>query len=73
MISRTLAVVLALGAALLQASRGAWVEATGLIALAIGLLILRVWPSQKRWATVAFAVTVVTLVVVFVRRVQTGF
>ncbi len=59
--------VLAAGAAALQMSRGAWFEAAGLAGLATGLLILRVWPTQRRLAWIAFAVTAAALAIVFFR------
>jgi Na+/phosphate symporter len=69
-ISRYLVIALAVGATLMQVSRQAWLEATGLAALAAGLIILNVAatrPALKPLAWAAFATTAVTMVVVFVR------
>jgi hypothetical protein len=71
-ISRTLIVVVALGAALLQASRGAWIEALGLSGLGFGRLALDLWPAKRWIAWTAFCVTAVAMVTVLVRRAQTG-
>lgn len=67
MISRLLVIALAFGAAAFRASQGAWVEAGGLAALGAGLLILRVWPAQKRVAWGAFALTGLSMLVVLLR------
>jgi len=70
-ISRYLVIVLALGAAGLQASRGAWIEATGLAGLGAGLIALRLAPAQpryKRLAYVGFLVTLVSIALVLIRR-----
>lgn len=67
MISRLLVIVLAFGAAAFRASQGAWVEAGGLAALGAGLLILRMWPAQKRVAWIAFALTGAAMVAVLLR------
>ena len=72
MISRTLIVVLALGAAVLQASRGAWIEAVGLFGLGFGRLALDVWPARKWIAWTAFGVTAAAMVTVLVTRLQIG-
>ena len=61
---------LALGAMAMRLGQGAWVEATGLGALAAGLTILQVArrnPAIRPLAWVAFSVTVISMVVVFVR------
>jgi hypothetical protein len=69
-ISRYLVITLAVGAAAFRLSEGAWVETTGLAALAAGLIILQLSPRRpglKPFAWVAFSVTAVTMIVVFVR------
>lgn len=71
MFSRYLVIFLALVAAVLQATRGAWMEAAGLIALAVGLVLLRLSearPALRRGAYAAFAVTVLAMVVMLFRR-----
>lgn len=68
MISRVLVIVLALGTAVAQASRGAWPEAAGLAGLAAGLAVLRWAPASMRWAAwVAFAGTAAAIVAVLIR------
>jgi hypothetical protein len=70
-ISRYLVIALAVVAAAFQLSRGAWLEAAGLIALAFGLICLKLSatrPSFRRTAYLSFAVTVVAMAVVFARR-----
>ena len=70
MILRLFVIVMAFGAAALQASRGAWVEAAGLVGLASGLLALRMWPGRPatRWlAGAGFSVTALAMVVVALR------
>jgi hypothetical protein len=70
-ISRYLVIVLAFAAAALQASRGAWMEAAGLLGLAGGLLLLRLAPAHpplRRLAYLAFALTAIAMIVVFARR-----
>jgi hypothetical protein len=72
-ISRVLVMVLALGAAVAQASRGAWAEAAGLTGLALGLAILRWAPASLRWlAWVAFAGTAAAIVTVMLRMQNAG-
>lgn len=41
MFSRYIAIVIAFGAALLQGSRGNWIETAGLVGLGAGLVLLR--------------------------------
>jgi hypothetical protein len=68
--SRYIVIVLALGVAALQASRGAWVEAAGLSGLGGGLVILLLSarkPHLKWLAWVAFAVTAAAMAVVALR------
>jgi hypothetical protein len=70
-ISRYLVIALAIGAAGLQASRGAWAESAGLAGLAAGLIALRLAPARpqfKRIALLGFLVTAIAIVVVLVRR-----
>ena len=74
MISRYLVIVLAVGAAAMRVAQGALVEAVGLGALALGLIVLQLAttrPALKPLAWVAFAVTVVSMAVVF-SRMRTG-
>ena len=71
MFSRYLVIFLALVAAVMQATRGAWMEAAGLIALAVGLVLLRLSvarPALRRGAYAAFVVTVLAMVVMLFRR-----
>ena len=70
MISRTLVILLAFIAAGIRASQGAWVETTGLAALGLGLVLLRVaqkHPAAKTYAFTCFAITAGTMVMVFTR------
>ena len=70
MISRTLVIVLALVAAGMRASQGAWVETTGLIGLAGGLIWLRAAerrPAFKIYAWMCFAITAMSMTIVFWR------
>jgi hypothetical protein len=71
MISRTLVILLAFGAALRRASQGAVVETIGLTALGSGLVLLRVSekrPSFRIYAWTCFATTAISVAVVFSRR-----
>ena len=71
MFSRYLVIALALGAAGLRVSQGAWLEATGLTGLAGGLIALRLAPRHpllKRVAYFGFLVTALVIVVVLMRR-----
>ena len=71
MFSRYLVIALALGAACLRVSQGAWLEATGLSGLAGGLIALRLAPRHpvlKRVAWFGFLVTATVIVVVITRR-----
>jgi hypothetical protein len=71
MISRILVIVLAVGAAAYRLSQGAWVEASGLSALAAGLIALQLAPRRpflKPLAWLAFGVTAAAMVVVFLRQ-----
>jgi hypothetical protein len=68
LISRTLVIVLALLAAGMRAYQGAWMAAAGLVALAAGLLCLRLGetrPALKRVAWICFAVTAVAMLMVY--------
>jgi hypothetical protein len=70
-ISRTLIIALAVFAALYRASQGAWVESTGLSALAAGLIALRLAPARpwiKPLAWVAFGITALAMLAVFLRQ-----
>jgi hypothetical protein len=69
-ISRLLVIVLAFAAAVAQVSRGAYVEAAGLVGLGAGLLILRQWgrDPRRRWlAWAAFGITAAAMAVVAMR------
>ena len=75
MVSRILVIILALVAAGMRASQGAWVETTGLAALATGLISLRLGdtrPGFRRrsriYAWLFFAITAGAMVIVFVRQ-----
>lgn len=67
MIIRTFVIILAFGAMLMQLTQGAWIEAAGLAGLGTGLLILRMWPSQRWLSWLAFSVTAVAMIVRIVR------
>ena len=70
MISRTLVIVLAFVAAGMRASQGAWVETTGLLGLAAGLLCLRAAgqrPAFKTYAWLCFSLTAMAMAIVFWR------
>ena len=70
MISRYLVIALAAGAAAFRLSQAAWVEATGLGALAAGLIMLQLStskPGLRPVAWMAFLVTALAMVVVFIR------
>ena len=70
MISRTLVILLAIIAASMRASQGAWVETAGLTALAGGLLCLRAAekrPAFKTYGWMCFAITAMAMVIVFTR------
>lgn len=70
-ISRYLIIILALGATAMRVSQRAWVEATGLAALTLGLVILQFLvprrPGLKPLAWLAFGVTAAVMVVVWMR------
>jgi len=69
-ISRPLVIALAFIIAVVQASRGAWVESAGLVGLGTGLLILRAWGREprRRWlAWVAFSATAIAMLAVALR------
>jgi hypothetical protein len=69
-LSRYLLIALAFGAAGLRISQGAWVEATGLGSLALGLVALQLSRSVPQFRVVAwalFAITAVAMGIVFVR------
>ena len=72
MISRYFVIALAIGVGVMQALNHAWIEATGLIALGIGLTLLRLAqtranPGLKKVAWVLFAFTIVAMGFVFRR------
>jgi len=69
-ISRPFLTVVVLGAAAFKASQAAWVEAGGLAALGIGLLLLQFAPTRpafKPLAWCAFALTGLAMLIVFLR------
>lgn len=70
-ISRYLIIILSLGATAMRVSQRAWVEAAGLAALTLGLVILQFVvprkPALKPAAWLAFAVTGAAMVVVWMR------
>jgi hypothetical protein len=69
-ISRFIVIALSFIVAAVQASRGAWIEAGGLICLGSGLVCLRLAPTRpalKTVAWVAFAGTAAAMVLVFLR------
>jgi hypothetical protein len=71
LISRYLVIVLALGVAAMRASQGAWVEASGLTGLGLGLVCLKIAESRpvfKRVAYVSFLVTALAIGTVLFRR-----
>jgi len=63
-ISRYIVIALAFGVALFQASRGNWIEATGLAGLGAGLVLLRFAPREPRYRRAAYACFVITAVAV---------
>lgn len=66
MISRSIVILLAFGAAAMRASQGAWVETAGLVALGGGLLLLRgvdKRPEFRRYAIACFVTTAVAVIV----------
>ena len=72
MISRYFVIALAVIAAVMRARDHAWAETFGLGALAVGLTCLRVaesrrQPALKKVAWVLFAITLVTMGIVFQR------
>ena len=70
MISRYLVILLALVAAIFRAQQGEWVAAAGLAFLALGLAILKLSaqkPAIKPFAYVSFAVTILSMIIVFVQ------
>jgi hypothetical protein len=69
-ISRTLVIALALGAAIYRATQAAWIEAIGLAALGVGLILLTVSarrPALRRMAWLAFLLTAASVIVVLLR------
>jgi hypothetical protein len=69
-ISRTLVIALALGAAVFRAAQGAWVEAGGLASLGAGLIVLalaRHRPVLRPVAWIAFTLTGLSMIVVLLR------
>ena len=70
MFSRPLVIVLCLGVAVLQATRGNWFEVAGLLGLGGGLTVLRLASTRPalRWvAWACFAITAVAMVYVYQR------
>ena len=70
-ISRPIVILLAFVAAVMRASQGAWLAASGLVALGTGLIFLRVAPNRpifRRAAWACFAVTAVAMVIVVYRQ-----
>lgn len=71
MISRSLVILLAFLAAGMRAAQGAWIETTGLAALGVGLVLLRLAatrPVLKTYAWLCFATTAAAVVIVFTRQ-----
>jgi len=71
-ISRYFVIALALGAAVMRARDHAWAETVGLLAMAIGLTCLRLaesrqQPNLKKVAWALFAITLVSMGIVFQR------
>jgi hypothetical protein len=72
-ISRYIVIALAVVAAGVRAAQGAFVEATGLGALAAGLILLRLAPRQsglKRVAYLLFFIFAVTIGMVLARQTR---
>ena len=70
MISRTLVIALALGAALYRATQAAWIEAAGLAGLGVGLILLTVSarrPALRWMAWFAFLFTAASVIAVLLR------
>jgi Na+/phosphate symporter len=70
-ISRYFVIALAFGAAVYRASQGAWVEATGLIGLGAGLVVLKLAttrPALRPLAYLAFLVTAAAITAVLLRQ-----
>jgi hypothetical protein len=74
-VSRTLVIILALIAAGMRASQGAWVETAGLAALATGLIALRIGDARpdfrKRsriYAWLFFSMTAMSMLIVLMRQ-----
>jgi hypothetical protein len=69
-ISRTLVIVLAFGAALYRAVQGAWVEAAGMASLGAGLVVFGASarrPGLRPLAWMAFLLTAASILVVLLR------
>jgi hypothetical protein len=69
-ISRTLVIILAFGAAVYRAVQGAWIEAAGLASLGIGLVVLGASarrPAVRPLAWIAFLLTAASILVVLLR------
>jgi len=69
-VSRTLVIALALGAAIYRATHAAWIEAIGLAALGGGLMLLTVSarrPALRILAWFAFLLTAASVIVVLLR------
>ena len=70
MVSRSLVILMAFGAALYRASQGAVIETIGLTALAAGLVLLKVAekkPTARPIAWMSFGVTALSMAIVFFR------
>ena len=70
MISRTLVIALAFGAAIYRATQSAWVEAGGLASLGGGLVLLTLAarrPAARPLAWLAFLLTAASVIVVLLR------
>ncbi len=70
MVSRSLVILMAFGAALFRASQGAVIETVGLTALGVGLVFLKVAeqkPQVRPYAWVSFGITICAMAVVFFR------
>lgn len=73
MISRPLIILLALGAAGYRLATGAYLEAGGLLAMALGLTFLQMTPARpvlKAAAAMCFSITAAIIVYVLYRNSQ---
>jgi hypothetical protein len=69
-ISRTLVILLAFGAAVYRATHAAWIEAAGLASLGSGLVILTIAarrPALRPLAWLAFLLTAASILLVLLR------